>query len=435
MFYTAQHPQTGNIWDTWLVLHKGTYYLYYLAACGEQWDNTSMATSKDGVHWDEIGPILVKRPEATWMGTGSTWASPTIAEDGKFQINYSEWTGPRQTILFAESTDLIHWTKLSDDTEFVQDERWYHPEGRWDCIWTIERPGGGLYGYWTATPNDETGGQFGFGQSTDGVTWEALKPPVVHGVTEPGGEVGAIEKIGDRYVMMFGLNGAMVTLLADAPEGPFHLAEVNPKILGGNTYFARFFWIGDQLMANHHSIPQDREVHMGLLKRVDVDDAGAIRLAYWPGNDVLKGRSVDVAGPADAGAAIAMLETTFDAEGGFVLEGDLALPVAGGTPRGLYFECQGGEGGAVLFAADGSAEIGVMAPDGKFEKTSGADPEMTYGHPARFRLMAQHSLMELYLDEILIECFSLKSAATGRIGLITGGDAGAIGKLKAWAVS
>lgn len=368
------------------------------------------------------------------MGTGVTWKSPSFESDGKFQINYSEWTGPRQTIFFAESTDLIHWTKLGDELEFVQDERWYHPQGRWDCIWTIERPGGGLYGYWTGTPNDVTGGRFGFGQTLDGVTWEALTPPVVHGLHEGEGEVGAIEKIGDRYVMMFGLGGAMYTLLADAPEGPFHLAEKNPQILGGNTYFSRLFWLGDQIMANHHSMPQDRDVHMGLLKRVDVDSDGVVRLGWWAGNEALKGQAVAVAGPAEGGDGIAMLGTTFDAEGGFVLEGDLALPAAGGARRGLYFECVDGSGAAALLGADGSAELGTMTANGEFEKTFGPDREITFGRPARFRLLLQHSLLELYLDDILIECFSLKTTSSGRIGLITGGEAGAITNLQAWQV-
>jgi len=61
------------------------------------------------------------------------------------------------------------------------------------------------------------------------------------------------------------------------------------------------------MLANHHSMPQDRPVHMGLLKRVDVDDAGAVRLAYWPGNDLLKAEPVDVAGPPEANTAIAMV--------------------------------------------------------------------------------------------------------------------------------
>jgi len=43
----------------------------------------------------------------------------------------------------AQSNDLMHWTKCGPVQEFVQDERCYEPKGRWDCIWTIPRPGGG----------------------------------------------------------------------------------------------------------------------------------------------------------------------------------------------------------------------------------------------------------------------------------------------------
>jgi len=194
MFYRPRSKQTGRMWDTWLYLRDGKYYLYYLAKRGRRWDNISMATSPDGVHWTEHGRILSMAAGVTWMGTGSTWRSPNFQKDGKFFMNFSEWRGPRQTILFAESTDLRHWKRLGDEYEFKQDTRWYKPNGRWDCIYTIRRPGGGLYGYWTATPTEASGGRFGFGESLDGVRWRALAPPKTPGVG--GGEVGAVEKIG-----------------------------------------------------------------------------------------------------------------------------------------------------------------------------------------------------------------------------------------------
>ena len=71
MFYKARALETGNMWDTWLYLYDGVYYLYYLAKSGPQWDNISMATSPDGVHWKEIERILSKREDVTWMGTGA----------------------------------------------------------------------------------------------------------------------------------------------------------------------------------------------------------------------------------------------------------------------------------------------------------------------------------------------------------------------------
>jgi len=441
MFFKPQLKETGHIWDTWLYLHEGVYYLYYLAATEREvddqpWDNISVATSPDGVNWTEIGPVLTKRPTATWMGTGSTWKSPNYQTDGKFFMNFSEWTGPRQTIFMAESTDLVAWARLGDEYEFTQDERWYTPQGRWDCIWTIPKPdGAGLYGYWTATPKAETGGQFGFGESLDGKTWTALQPPVVHGTADDAGEVGAIEKIGEKYYMMYGCGG-MYTLVAERPEGPFHLAETNAVLLNGHTYFARFLRAGGELLVNHHSILRDGVVHMGLLKRAVVDNEGVLRLAWWPGNDKLKAEAVEVitpAGPEDAGAGAAMLAKTFDAERGVVMEGDLVPPSEGRPSRGLYVECEPGSGAAILIRSDGSAELGDIRADGAgYKVTFTEHRQFAFSRPAKFRLLLQRELLEFYLDDILIECFSLPKAATGRIGVLPGGDASAVTDLRAW---
>jgi len=435
MFYKAISRKTGNMWDTWLYLHDGTYYLYYLAKSGRRWDNISLATSPDGVHWMEVGRVLGMGTGVTWMGTGSTWKSPKFAEDGKFQMNFSEWKGPRQTIFFAESTDLRTWTRLSDDYEFTQDERWYKPRGRWDCIWTIARPAGGLYGYWTATPKDATGGRFGFGETLDGVRWKALAPPKVHGVG--GGEVGAIEKIGRKYFMMFGNRGSMATLTADSPKGPFHAAKKNFRLLAGHTYFSRFFRVGTDVLVNHHSIARNGQVYFAPLKAAVLDDEGTLRLGWWKGNEKMKHEPIAVKGPPAGLAgktAPAMLGNTFDVEKGVVLEGTLALPEkAGLRRRGLYIECGAGGGSAVLINAAGLAELGPMKADGSgFRAEKKIDREMTFGKEARFRLLVRRSLVEFYLDDILIECFSLPAESTGRIGLLRGSNPNAIANLKAW---
>jgi hypothetical protein len=48
------------------------------------------------------------------------------------------------------------------------------------------------------------------------------------------------------------------------------------------------------------------------------------------------------------------------------------------------------------------------------------DRQWSFGSQSRFRLllMPKQSLMEFYLDDLLIECFSLPEPATGRIGVI-----------------
>jgi hypothetical protein len=423
------------MWDTWLYWHAGTYYLYYLARSGEQWDNISMATSKNGVDWEEIGPVLRKGEGVTWMGTGSTWKAPHAAPNRSFLINFSEWIGPRQTIFFAESDDLIHWTRMGPEFEFVQDERWYAPLGRWDCIWTIPRPDGGLYGYWTASPKPEAMGRFGFGQSLDGVKWEALQPPQVNGAGE--GEVGAIEKVGDLYFMMFGSYGiGMQTLTADKAEGPFQVAPKNRLLLGGHCYFSRFFPSPDGLLVNHHSIARDGHVFMGLLKRALVDTEGTMRLSWWNGNEQMKRQrekiAVSVSDPSFE--TVQMIETKFNSDTGLILEGSIRLPPSiYDAHRGFFIEYGVEQGVAVLLDSQGRVEICQANLSGSISKMDlRVDREMAFGSCARCRLVLQHSLAEFYLEDILVECFSLPSAATGRIGLIRGGDPNALSSLEVW---
>jgi len=171
LFYKAL--RTGKMWDTWLYYRHGTYYLFNLFSPfdGGGFCGIAMATSVDGVHWDEHGAILEKADDVTWLGTGSVWQAPAIGTEDRFILNFSEWRGKGQTIFFAESNDLLHWRRLGNEYEFQPDARWYRTDGRWDCIFTIDRPDGGFYGYWTANPLDFTG--FGFGESLDGLSRRA----------------------------------------------------------------------------------------------------------------------------------------------------------------------------------------------------------------------------------------------------------------------
>lgn len=427
MFYKAKHPDSGNMWDVWLYHQAGTYYLYSLCGPGGKWHNFSLATSPDGVHWKEHGPVIGKDEGVTWQGTGSTWANPVKGARPAFQINYSSWIGPRQTIWFAQSDDLVKWTKCGKEKEFVQDERWYERNGRWDCIWTLARPGGGLYGYWTASPKPGTGGLFGFGESADGITWTALPPPKATGVG--GGEVGAAEKIGDRYYMLWGSGGNMWALVADKPEGPFAPTARNRILLhAGPTYFARFFPSPDGLLACHHSIARNREVYAAPLKRVSVDAEGTLRFGWWSGNEAMKHAPAEVSLPR-TNAALSFLEGKLDAGKGFILEGAIARPKSLAQRAGWFVECAGDRHGAMLLNSDGRVEFGPA--DGTATNMAvemNVSRELDFGERPRFRLLVQGSLTELYLNDVLIECFSLPADASGRVGFVGRGVSG----LKAW---
>jgi len=129
-----------------------------------------------------------------------------------------------------------------------------------------------------------------------------------------------------------------------------------------------------------------------------------------------------------------MLANTFDVQQGVILEGTVVLPEAGDTTRrGFYIDCGKDSGTAILLDAQGAAALGGIKADlTGFTPEKNVDREMAFGPSPRFRLLLKHSLIEFYLNDILIECFSLPNAATGRIGLIQGADQAAIGNLKAW---
>lgn len=432
MFYAPVRRETGTMWDTWLYYHAGTYHLFYLARAGGQWDNISLATSTDGVNWQERGVILRKADGVTWMGTGSTWRSPNFERDGKYQLNFSEWRGDRQTIFFAESTDLLAWQRLGPEFEFQQDARWYKPQGRWDCIYTIPRSGGGLFGYWTADPAGRPG--VGFGQSQDGVHWAALEPPqFVDGA--PHGEAGAVERIGSKYYLLLG-SGGMKTLVADQPQGPFRPARKNFTLLhGGPTYFARFFPTNpDGLLVNHHAIAKNGRIHLGLLKRAVTDDEHTLRLGWWSGNERLKQAAIPVrlSTAAAQGSSPRMLEGELPSDEGVILEGVLPIPLdPGGRDSGLYIEAGASGGIGILVRAAGVVEFGPIQADGSgFQADLRADRELAWEPTARFRLLLKGCLLEFYLNDILIECYSLPGRATGRIGVLGSGDDGA--ELRAW---
>jgi hypothetical protein len=105
----------------------------------------------------------------------------------------------------------------------------------------------------------------------------------------------------------------------------------------------------------------------------------------------------------------------------------------GAKPVGLYIEHAEGQGTAILLHPGGIAELGPMNADGSaFKPEKRVDREMDFGPTANWRLLVKHSLLEFYLNDILIECYSLPGWATGRLGLIPGGPEPCVRVLRGW---
>ena len=331
-FYRPQSEDAATLWDTWAVFHEGTFYLYYLATsrtalhAGKGWDSIGAATSSDGVRWTEYGRILKAREGVDWMGTGHIWKAVASGQAEKFIMNFSEHDGTRQTIFFAESTDLLNWTRLPNDYEFAQDARWYRENGRWDCIAAMRKPGEGYYGFWTATPKDGPG--IGFGESIDGINWKALPPAR----TVDGGEVGGVEKIGHKYYLMLGqaMVNSMSTLVSNDPAGPFEAPPANRRLAVWPAYFLRYVHGPDGSLLSCHQTKGEAGagVQMTPLKLVTVDDAGVLRLRWWKGNTVLKDSLLNLPTLGD----FIELPNISD---GVVIEGTIRLPAVSRAEKDL----------------------------------------------------------------------------------------------------
>ena len=431
LFYKAR--TSGNMWDTWLYAHTGVFYLFHLAKSAEHWYGIAMATSADGVNWHEHGLVLEKAPGVSWLGTGSVWPAPAGTTGGKprWILNFSEWRGTGQTIFFAESADLLHWHRLDDSHEFRPDDRWYNTgggnTGRWDCIYTIPRPGGGFYGYWTANPLEFSG--FGFGESLDGVTWRALPPPRIEwGTTTPLPviESGAVAEIGGRFYTMLGsyqeygpYASGMFAFVADAPAGPFRPIPTNFALLTSpkgrwHSYFTRFFEVGGERLVNHHAIAPDGEVWFAPLKKAVVDEAGVLRLKWWPGNAAIKhawqARDERVAnGPL-----------TYTPAAGMLVEGTLSFPpdtTAAQPPQIAVGWGTGNEATRFLVEAGGTVTIDTVTADGTVQPLEGIDRTLHLAGSVPFRLLVMHGFVELYLDDHLIQLHALPGPASGHVTL------------------
>jgi hypothetical protein len=442
-------------WDTWVYLHDGTYYLYYLITSDRPdigFDGFGVATSTDGVHWQDHGRAIGPSDKMVlFLGTGAVWKAADFETSGRFICNYSEFRAepgsekPTQNILFAWSTDLIHWHKCGDEAMFRVDERYYERFGRWDCIFPLLRGSSerdGYYGTWTATPKSagNLNAGIGFGYSDDGLTWVAQPPAQVD---PPADESGAFHRFNGRVYAMFGKwDTGMVCYEAEEVNGPFCRADRNAVLLGGglrHTYFARFCPTPQGVLVNHHSMTGETNgktiTYAAPFKLAVVED-GVLRWRFWPANEALKGERVP-AQPAVTFSAVSLMTGALDFARGVVAEGTLRLP-DDGEPCGLYV-LAGGQGFAIKVCRDGRVEMGPLNPsgDGWNAPLQTADRGLPLGATAQFRLLARRGMLELYLDDYFVECCTLGCAhePTVRLGVLNAPARCLDGELAVWQMS
>ena len=73
-----------------------------------------------------------------------------------------------------------------------------------------------------------------------------------------------------------------------------------------------------------------------------------------------------------------------------------------------------------------------MLPYPTFKPNDIVEATVVPGRKCRFRVLARRGLVELYYDELLIQCYSLPREPTGRIGLIVESGNALFEELEAW---
>jgi hypothetical protein len=136
-------------------------------------------------------------------------------------------------------------------------------------------------------------------------------------------------------------------------------------------------------------------------------------------------------------STVMLLGNDFDIEKGIVLEGTMEIHSSENKPGGigLYIEENTEQGTAIMLQTYGRTEIGQMRIEGKKKfqpddviETTG----ITSGKKCAFRLLLRQYLMELYLNDLLVQCYSLPLQSTGHLGLIVESGRAVFEKLQAW---
>ena len=390
-------PENSKLWDTFILHHEGTFYLFYLQFRKAVWDGYGLAISRDLLHWEDRGTILTPEPGEGCMGTGMVWR----VKD-RWMLNYSlggstDGLFAGQQIFFAESDDLLTWRKLPKEIKSSPDPRWYECSGgqvscgaRWDTICVVPQSDGTFLGFVTANAKEPAGanGVAGLVSSIDGIHWKT-EPPA----SEPCGmgwaEFGGYVKFSTRHYLLVGSNsglgprfdpiynssgkaGGMYVMMADNVRGPYRFVTGDPMLLGCRnappnwaylpTYFARPCQFNDQTLLYHHWMPRDDfiDAWLGTVKLLEEDAPGKLVLKWWTGNENLKGATLfdvetcsDLVTPSPqtepsgkwecangiikgetAGSSLAYFETDVCYKNGVVIEGEFSI--SGNGAAGLF---------------------------------------------------------------------------------------------------
>jgi len=470
-------PKTGSMWDPSVIWHDGKYYAFMMynkdGLNGLDAGHCFLATSEDGVHWNDHGIVNEERERER----GCKFFKCFVGKCGdRFIMDHGVARPEGQdTLRFYESKDLENWTYLFSNHP---DPRWYVPTGRWDHMYILPKQGNkSVDGYWghpVATAKSDLPRGVGMMQSTDGRSWEVLPPAKVEWGDVPPRDLewGGCERFEGKYYLIGGTgnyvsNGySMYVFVADDPRGAFRPQKKAYRLCGSSKENVSWLAVwcrgnGELLISNYASMELgSRAPWMLPMRKPLVDKQGHLRLGWWKENERLKGNPVPLAknsvildtDQVNNDYQILWLDNIFDIQKGVILEG---------TIKAQTFTSEHKDHNAGLVLDEGNSKsmaiqlgIGIpeqrethigrlnIKPDGKFEfvsedvtgKNCATVTGIDEGKEHTFRLLARLGGFELYIDDLLMQTYVYKPVE-GKIGLLARNTKVVFNDIKAWNMS
>jgi hypothetical protein len=474
-------PDKGSMWDPSVLWHDGKYYAFMMYDTDGDDAFCLLATSTDGVHWEDQGTIISEHDRAD----GGSFFKCYVAKCGdKFIMDHGVGRCKdghmvkQDELRFFQSKDLRHWEYI---TSTHPDDRWYRQD-RWDHMYILPKeegkPEAGYWGYVVAVPKQGFDLP-GMMESRDGLKWEVMSPAKAEwGDTPPKSyfEYGGCERIGGKYYLIGGTFNYMgsagyngFTLISDGPRGPFRPDPEAFRLCGNSgkplTWNAAWVRGNGELLVSNYTFMKHGTSRPWLLplRKPVIDQGGHLRLGWWQGNEALKGSKLALKETSVAlngtgrpdGYEVVYLGEAFDLGPGVVIEGRIrARAATQGSPAGAKAVA-----GFVIEEKPGQAmalQLGIGQAEGRETNigrlTTGKNGRMEFasedvtgrgcatvtglddGREHSFRLLCRLEMFELYVDDLLMQTY-VHEPGSGRVGFLVAHSQAGFSNLRAWAMS
>ncbi|MBE7044755.1 MAG: hypothetical protein E7397_04445 [Ruminococcaceae bacterium] len=424
-------PGIGRMKDDCMIYRNGTYYLFsmYQKPGSDEFRHIWLATSKDGIHFEDYGCVVEDFPELIW-------AMKVYEADGIYYMNSGSFceNGRQAVLKFWKSEDLLHW-EYCPELDVVSPEL-ENEKTRLDCMCVLKHDGK-YYGYAT--------GQYGFLISDDGAHWTPnpcnidYTPFPPYNTALGGFEIADfIELDGTFYLLCggfghLGTNGYGVYLYESKhPEGPFTPCLPFYRINGTSkrwvNMWERCFEKDGQLLAHNYMYNgysyECGDVYLPPIKKLQKTEE-KLSLAWWDGNNAMYGGIVktcdslisesssysvfdDTKNQCDFSELLSIPNAT-------IIEFNMTLSentFTNYSQGGFFLAETETDGSAVLFDTYGKCEI-VHIKDGKIQSVedvigfgSTAPYYITSGKTYSVRILAKNGLFELYVNDLYLQTFN-----------------------------